>query len=238
MCVHNYSLGMATVILVRHGRSTANTAGVLAGRSAGVRLDERGREQAEEVARRLATVRVAAVVTSPITRCRQTARTIAAALPGVPVRTDRGLTECDYGEWTGGSLKELAKTELWQVVQGQPSAAQFPGGESLAGMGARAVAAVRRLDAAIAAEHGETAVWVAVSHGDPIKAVLADALGTHLDQFQRIMVDPASVSVVGYGPGGPHVATMNSHAGDLTWVGGGAEAVVGGGAGPDVGGAA
>jgi probable phosphomutase (TIGR03848 family) len=132
------------------------------------------------------------------------------------VRTERGLLECDYGSWTGRELKTLAKEGLWKTVQMHPSAAQFPEGESMTAMSSRAVGAVRRWDAAVEAEHGPHAVWVAVSHGDVIKAILADALGLHLDAFQRIVVDPASLSVVRYTPGRPFVVTMNTAAGDLS----------------------
>ncbi len=210
---------VATVILVRHGRTSANVSGVLAGRTAGVRLDETGVTQAAKTAARLAAVPLAAVVSSPLERCRQTAQAIAKAQPGRPrVSTDRGLTECDYGEWQGRALKELAKDPLWKTVQTQPSAAHFPGGESLAAMQARVVDAVRRRDAAVEAEHGAGAVWVAVSHGDLVKAVLADALGMHLDLFQRIHVDPASVSIVRYTASRPFVLATNTHDGDLSWL--------------------
>jgi probable phosphomutase (TIGR03848 family) len=237
---------MATVILVRHGRSTANTSGILAGRAAGVSLDEVGREQARTTAERLSVVPVVEVVSSPLERCRQTAAAIVAAQAGTPRRsTARGITECDYGDWQGRELKSLAKEPLWKVVQTQPSAAAFPGGESLTAMQARAVAAVRRHDAAVEAEHGPGAVWVAVSHGDVIKSLLADALGMHLDLFQRLHVDPASVSIVRYTATRPFVLATNTHAGDLAWLtpppvrrtrrrtGAAADdAAVGGGAGP------
>jgi probable phosphomutase (TIGR03848 family) len=207
---------MATVILLRHGRSTANTAHVLAGRSKGVHLDDKGREQAERAAERLAGAHLARIVSSPLERCRETAKPLTARHPDVPRSTDRGLVEVDYGEWTGRGLKELAKEKLWRVVQGQPAAATFPAGESLAGMSARVVGAVRRLDAEVEAEHGPGAVWVAVSHGDPIKAVLADALGMHLDAFQRLHVEPASISVVRYTPERPFVLMSNTTSGDLS----------------------
>ncbi|GAA1917084.1 histidine phosphatase family protein [Nocardioides marmoribigeumensis] len=206
---------MATVVLLRHGRSTANTAHVLAGRTKGVHLDDTGRGQAERAAERLAGTRVARIVTSPLERCRETARPLARAHPDVPLSSDRGLVEVDYGEWTNRALKDLAKEKLWRVVQAQPSAATFPEGEGLAAMSARVVSAVRRLDAEVEAEHGPGAVWVAVSHGDPIKAVLADALGMHLDAFQRIHVEPASISVVRYTPERPFVLMSNTTAGDL-----------------------
>jgi probable phosphomutase (TIGR03848 family) len=236
---------VATVILVRHGRTTANSAGVLAGRTAGVRLDETGTGQAQRTAERIAVVPLVAVVTSPLERCRQTAKAILAAQAGSPATaTERGITECDYGSWQGRSLRDLAKEPLWKVVQTQPSAAAFPDGESMATMQARAVGAVRRLDALYEAEYGPGAVWVAVSHGDIIKSVLADALGMHLDLFQRIQVDPASVSIVRYTASRPYVLATNTHAGDLSWlrpapkkgrgrkVAASPDAAVGGGAGP------
>jgi probable phosphomutase (TIGR03848 family) len=210
---------VATVILVRHGRTTANTSGVLAGRTRGVRLDDTGVAQAARTAERLSVVPLVAVVTSPLERCRQTARAILEAQDGTPsTATERGITECDYGSWQGRSLRELAKEPLWKTVQTQPSAAAFPDGESLSTMQARSVSAVRRLDALFEAEHGPAAVWVAVSHGDIIKSVLADALGMHLDLFQRLHVDPASVSIVRYTGTRPYVLATNTHAGDLSWL--------------------
>jgi probable phosphomutase (TIGR03848 family) len=159
----------------------------------------------------------------------------------VKAANEKGLAECDYGDWQGRPIRELAKEKLWRTVQQHPSAAAFPGGESMVAMQHRAVAAVRRLDAAIEAEHGADAVWVAVSHGDIIKSVLADALGLHLDLFQRIHVDPASVSVIRYAPDRPYVLASNTHDGDLSWLAPRpgkrsrrrtTGAVVGGGAGP------
>ena len=238
--VPGYSPGMATMVLIRHGRTTANATGVLAGRTPGVELDETGRAQAQRAGERLAGVPLAAVVTSPMLRCCQTAEAVRAQQPAPPVlETDDGVTECDYGDWQGGALKDLAGEPLWRTVQTQPSAVTFPGGESMAGMQARAVAAVRRLDARVEAEHGPGAVWAVVSHGDIIKSVLADALGLHLDLFQRIGVDPASISMVRYTEQRPYVLASNTHAGDLAWLAptpdtDAAEgAAVGGGAGPD-----
>ncbi|MGA8790971.1 MAG: histidine phosphatase family protein [Paenarthrobacter sp.] len=226
---------MATVILVRHGRTTANATGLLAGRTVGVSLDQTGREQAALAADRLAAVPVVGVVTSPLERCRETAELILArqaGTPQAPVEID--ITECDYGQWQGRMLSELATEDLWPVVQTQPSAVVFPGGESMAAMQARSVAAIRRHDAAFEAEHGPGAVWVAVSHGDIIKSILADALGMHLDLFQRINVGPASVSIVRYGAERPSVYATNTDAGDLSWLSNGihsGDAPVGGGAG-------
>src|SRR5688572_114967 len=188
---------MATVVLVRHARSTANVSGVLTGRLKGVHLDETGRRQAERAGQRLASVPLAALVTSPLERCKETARAVAAEQQDAPrIATERGLVECDYGDWQGRPLKELAREKLWKTIQGHPASVTFPGGEAMAAMSARAVAAVRRHDALVEAEHGPHAVWAAVTHGDLVKAILADALGLHLDQFQRLHVDPSSMSVV------------------------------------------
>ncbi len=195
---------MTTVVLLRHGRSTANTAGVLAGRSPGVLLDDAGREQAEAVAARLAGISLDALVSSPMERCQQTLVPLAAAT-GLPVRTEARLAEVDYGDWTGRALKDLGSEPLWRTVQAHPSAAVFPGGEGLAAVGVRAVAAIRDL----VAELGPDAVVLVCSHGDVIKAVLADALGLHLDGFQRIVVAPASLSVVRYTPLRPFVERVN-----------------------------
>lgn len=226
---------MATVILVRHGRTTANATGLLAGRAAGVSLDQIGREQAALTGERLAAVPVVGVVSSPLERCQQTAQLILdrqAGTPYSPLETD--LTECDYGQWQGRTLSDLATEDLWSAVQTQPSAVTFPGGESMAAMQARAVAAIRRHDAAFEAEYGPGAVWVAVSHGDVIKSIVADALGMHLDLFQRINIGPASVSIVRYGASRPSVYATNTDAGDLSWLSNGihsGDAPVGGGAG-------
>ena len=207
---------MPTVLLVRHGRTTANNSGVLAGRSSGVHLDDVGASQAEAIGKRLSDLPLARLVSSPLARCRQTLAAIADAhsAPPEPV-TDAGLTECGYGEWTGKPLKSLAKDPLWKTVQNQPSAVTFPDGESMQQMQARAVSAVRRHDAEVGQEHGPDALWVAVSHGDVLKSVLADALGLHLDLFQRIVVDPGSLSVVRYTPGRPFVQHLNDRGSDL-----------------------
>jgi probable phosphomutase (TIGR03848 family) len=223
---------VATVILLRHGRTSANAGGGLAGRSP-VGLDETGAAQAAAVGARLRGAPLVAVVTSPLPRCRQT---VAAALPDAEVSVEERLTECGYGDWQGRSLKELAEDPLWPVVQQHPSAARFPGdgGESVAEMSARAVAAVREWDARVTDGHGEHAVWLACSHGDVIKAIVADALGLHLDQFQRLVVDPASLTVIRYTPTRPFLLRLGD-TGELRFDTGqeGSDAAVGGGAGAD-----
>ncbi|MFG1777899.1 MSMEG_4193 family putative phosphomutase [Micromonospora sp. NPDC049048] len=202
---------MATLLLLRHGRTTANADGGLAGRQP-VELDDTGRAQAGAVGERLRALPFAAVVTSPLIRCRQT---LELALPGVAPVVEEGLIECGYGAWEGQPLKKLAKDPLWPVVQQHPSAAVFPQGEAMAAMAARAVAAVRSWDARITAEHGPEAVWLACSHGDVIKAIVADALGVHLDLFQRIVADPASVTAIRYTPLRPFLMRLNDTGGDL-----------------------
>jgi probable phosphomutase (TIGR03848 family) len=195
---------VSVVILLRHGQSTANVAGILAGRSPDVFLNDKGLEQAEAVAARLDGITIDALVSSPMERCRQTVAPLAAAT-GLPVRIEPRLAEVDYGEWTGRELKDLGGEKLWQTVQSHPSAAVFPGGEGLAEVSVRAVGAIRELSA----ELGPDAVILVCSHGDVIKAVLADALGLHLDGFQRIVVAPASLSVVRYTPLRPFVERVN-----------------------------
>ena len=203
---------MTTVILLRHGRTTANTAGVLAGWTPGVQLDQTGQGQVQAVAARLAAVPLAAVVSSPLERCQQTAGAVVAGRE-LELQTDDRLGEARYGDWTGRPIKELTKDPLWKVVQQHPSAAVFPGaeGEGLAQTQARAVAAVREWNARL----GPDAVWLACSHGDVIKAILADALGLHLDQFQRIVVDPASISVITYTDTRPFVVRVNDTGGSV-----------------------
>jgi probable phosphomutase (TIGR03848 family) len=204
-----------TVILLRHGRSTSNTAHVLAGRSEGVDLDERGREQADALVGRLASLPIRALVTSPLLRCVRTIEPLAAALGVEPV-VDERLSEVDYGQWTGRKLGDLVKEPLWKVVQAQPTAVVFPDGEGLAQVQTRSVAAVRGHDSRLADQYGGDVLWVACTHGDVIKAVVADALGTHMDSFQRIVADPASMSVIRYTPMRPFVLHVNHTGTDLT----------------------
>jgi probable phosphomutase (TIGR03848 family) len=223
-----------TVLLLRHGRTSANAAGGLAGRQP-VELDDTGRTQAQRVGDRLRALPIVAVVSSPLIRCRQT---VAAAFPDLEPTDEDGLIECGYGDWEGQSLKVLAKDPLWPVVQQHPSAVVFPNGEAMAAMSARAVAAVRSWDARIAAEHGPEAIWVACSHGDVIKAIVADAMGLHLDEFQRIVADPASVTAIRYTATRPFLVRLND-TGDLSGLvpppneAASSDGAVGGGPGPD-----
>jgi probable phosphomutase (TIGR03848 family) len=206
---------MPTVILVRHGRSNANSSGVLAGRTPGVKLDETGLQQADAVGERLAVLPLAAIITSPLDRCKQTAAAIASKHQALRPATDKRLTECGYGDWTGQQLSALMKDPLWPVVQQHPSAVTFPNGESMRGMQQRAVDSIRDHDAAVGESHGPDAVWVAVSHGDVIKAIVADALGVHLDTFQRIVIDTATTTVITYTPTRPFVIRLNDSGSEL-----------------------
>jgi probable phosphomutase (TIGR03848 family) len=230
-----------TCLLIRHGRTSSNANGTLAGWTEGVGLDDTGRTQAAGLAERLRGVPVRAVVSSPLQRCVETAQIVVSALVDVTVETDDRIGECRYGAWTGGSLEELAKEPLWRTVQDQPSSARFPDGEvftgeSIAEMQARALQAVRDIDARVSADHGPQALWALVSHGDVIKSILADAAGAHLDHFQRIVVSPASLSVVCYTARRPFVLRLNDAGSDLSTLVPSPEqlgdAPVGGGAGP------
>jgi probable phosphomutase (TIGR03848 family) len=202
---------VTTVLLVRHGL-TAMTGPVLAGWTAGLALDERGRAQADAVAARLAPLPLTAVVASPLDRCQQTAAAIAAGRD-LELATDDRLGECRYGDWTGQEIKKLAKDPLWRAVQVHPSVVRFPGpeGEPLRETQARAVAAVRDWNDRL----GPDAIWLACSHGDVIKAVVADALGMHLDLFQRIVVDPCSITVLRYTELRPFVLRLNDTGGSV-----------------------
>ncbi|MFF4188314.1 histidine phosphatase family protein [Streptomyces sp. NPDC001691] len=205
---------MATLILVRHGRSTANTAGVLAGWTPGVALDERGSAQAAALPARLASVPLAAVVTSPLQRCRETVQPLLDARPGLPLHPEDLIGECHYGDWSGRKLSELSTEPLMEVVQQHPSNAAFPGGESMRAMQTRAVEAVRDWNARIETEHGPDAVYAMCSHGDIIKSIVADALGMHLDLFQRISVEPCSLTVIRYTRLRPYLVRLGD-TGDL-----------------------
>ncbi|WP_425835828.1 histidine phosphatase family protein [Streptomyces fractus] len=226
---------MPTLILVRHGRSTANTAGVLAGRTPGVALDERGAEQAARLPERLADLPLAEIVSSPLQRCRETVAPLLAARPELTLRTDEGISECDYGDWSGRKLAELADEPLMKVVQQHPTAAAFPGGESMRQMQHRAAEAVREWNARVEREHGEDAAYVMCSHGDIIKSLVADAIGLHLDLFQRISVEPCSITAIRYTRLRPFLVRLGD-TGDFASLAPreapqGGDAAVGGGAG-------
>ena len=248
---------MTLVLVVRHGL-TSSTGKALTGWMPGISLDDRGQAQAAALGSRLAQVPLAAIVSSPLDRCRETAAVIAARqeradpypdpeangsasptlAPVAQVQLDDRLGECKYGDWTGQPLRKLAHDPLWKVVQAHPSAMRFPGpdGESMLEMQQRAVTAVRDWNAKL----GKDATYLICSHGDVIKAILADALGMHLDMSQRIQVDPCSLSVIRYTTLRPFVLRMNDTGSDSAGLAGRpapaeaaaeADAQIGGGAG-------
>jgi probable phosphoglycerate mutase len=197
------------ILLVRHGQ-TPTTGKILPGRAAGLHLADAGVQQAHRVAERIAELpRIDAIYASPLERARETAAPIAKALKQ-RVKIDKGLLECDFGDWTGAELGKLMKKPEWSTVQKAPSTFRFPNGESFTEMQTRMVTALDRIRAA---HPGGTVVCV--SHADPIKAAGAHAMGTHLDLFQRIVIGTCSVSAVAYSPHGPIVLTVNSTGGSL-----------------------
>ena len=197
------------ILMVRHGQ-TPTTGTSLPGRAPGLHLAETGQQQAEAVAARIAALdRVDAIYASPLERARETAAPIGKAR-GLKVGIEKGLLECDFGDWTGSLLKDLMKLPEWQTVQKFPSGFRFPNGESFTDMQSRMVNTLDRLRAV-----HPGGVVVVVSHADPIKAAVAQAMGTHLDLFQRIVISTCSVSAVAYGTTGPVVLTVNSTGGSL-----------------------
>jgi len=201
------------VLLVRHGQ-TPTTGSTLPGRAKGLHLAETGRAQAEAAATRISQLsNVAAIYASPLEQTRETAKPIAREL-GLKIQIDRGLLECDFGDWTGKKLDTLRKLPEWTTVQRYPSGFRFPSGESFPEMQERMVSAIGGL---VAKHPGKTVV--AVSHADPIKAAVAQALGTHLDLFQRIVISPCSISAILYSASGPAVLAVNSTGDDLSKLG-------------------
>jgi probable phosphoglycerate mutase len=227
---------VTTVLLIRHGL-TAQTGPTLTGWTPGVHLDGRGRGQAESLAGRLASLPLAALLTSPLERCQETAAAVLAARDGLATEVDERFGEVRYGDWTGQELRKLAKDPLWKVVQSHPSAVTFPGGEALRDVQSRALAALREWNTRL----GPEATYAVVSHGDVIKSVVADALGSHLDTFQRVVVDPGSLTVIRFTDLRPFVLRVNDTGGDIAGLlpakkrsrrrTGSSDAAVGGGAG-------
>lgn len=184
---------MGTLILIRHGRTPANEQGILAGRSAGVSLDEVGKSSALELQKKFADLEVKYVAASPLTRTVETAEIV---FPQQKIDLIEDLIECEYGDWTGKKLSDLTKEPLWETIQKAPQQVTFPNGESMQQMSDRSVQAIKQKDAQLRELHGKDFIWAAVSHGDIIKAIIADALGLDLAKFQRIYVEPASISVL------------------------------------------
>jgi probable phosphoglycerate mutase len=194
---------MTDILLIRHGENEYTRKGKLAGWTPGVHLNETGRAQAEALAERLAQAPIKAIYSSPLERALETAGPLAQARK-LPVQKCEGIGEVRYGEWTGRSLKVLARTKLWKVVQRQPSAMEFPGGETIRAVQARAVEAVEE----IVKRHPKDAVAL-FSHGDVIKLIVAYYLGMPLDTFQRVAIGTGSLTVIRVSPGMPMVMRMN-----------------------------
>lgn len=205
---------MGTLLLIRHGRTQANVEGVLAGRTPGVMLDSVGIASAEALGHRLGELSIACAITSPLERTRQTSELVFG--DRVPVVSEHRLLECDYGTWTNQPISELATKDLWTEVQQRPASVTFPKGEAMQAMADRAISAIREWDRKLTEEHGANVMWAAISHGDVIKAICADAMGLPLNNFQQISVDPASVSVLHYGEDRSRVVKLNDTGSD--WV--------------------
>lgn len=195
---------MTTILLVRHAENDWVRSGKLAGWTPGVHLNEEGKRQASLLGERLASAKIDEVFTSPLERAVETAEAVLSHYEGKTLRVEDMIGEAHYGQWTGERLQKLSRTRLWQVVQHTPSQARFPGGESIHEMQTRAVSAIER----IAAAHPHKII-VAVSHGDVIKSIVAHYAGMHLDMFQRLVISPASISIVQLGDHGPVVARVN-----------------------------
>lgn len=193
---------MPLVLLIRHGL-TEHTGKRLTGWTPGIHLSDKGRAQAAGLAERLAPISLAAVYSSPLERCMETAKPVAATRK-LRVRASKGVGEVRYGDWTGKPLAQLSRTKLWKTVQQNPASARFPNGESLLEAQERAVEAIET----IAIAHPKAVVAV-FSHGDPIRLLLAHYSGIHTDLFQRLVVAPASVSAVVVGEGRPVIARIN-----------------------------
>ena len=196
---------MTQLLLIRHAVNDVMKEKKLAGRMPGVHLNDEGRQQAIDVAERLRHIPIKAIYSSPLERTRETAEPLAKLLE-LPVGVRDGLVEVEYGEWTAQPLEELSKQDAWKIVQMYPSGMRFPGGETMRGMQARIVNELE----AIASDHPRDIVAV-FSHADIIKAALAHYLGVHLDLFQRISIEPTSVSVVALSQFGPRILRINDH---------------------------
>jgi len=197
------------LVLIRHAHSEANAAGILSGRLPNVHLSEKGEEQSEHLAVRLGNFPVSTLRVSPMERCFETISPWinSIVLPNNPrfePMIDQELTEVDYGSWSGKKLAVLSKNKLWKTVQEAPSRMYFPSGEGIAQMQSRAMTSVHE-----AVSTKAKGAAVIVSHGDVIKSIVASALGMHLDEFQRIVIDPASISILDFSTTKPRVLLLN-----------------------------
>lgn len=199
---------MTLVILIRHAHSVANGSGILAGRAAGIPLSETGRKQAQDLSKRLGEIPIKSLRTSPLERCGQTIspwlKKNAEGNAKLSLVVDEDLSEVDYGTWTGRKLRSLSKEALWKKVQEEPSKVVFPEGESMKAMQKRAMRALQRGLAVRGKGH-----VILISHGDVLKSIIASALNMHLDEFQRIVIDPSSISILDYSSTKPRLILMN-----------------------------
>ena len=221
---------MSLVVLVRHAHSQANAAGILSGRRPNIALSEKGRTQAQELAIRLGELKVKELRVSPLQRCIETIDPWVSTKSRIRRIEDHGITEVDYGKWSGRTLRSLSREKLWKIVQENPSRVFFPDGEGMANMQARAIESMH-----LALSSTGTGAVVMVSHGDVIKALVAANLGMRLDDFQRIIIDPASVTVFDFSSKTPRLLLLNdSHTniGDLGITSTKKRLFVGGGSGP------
>ena len=221
---------MSLVVLVRHAHSQANAAGILSGRRPNIALSEKGRTQAQELAIRLGELKVKELRVSPLQRCIETIDPWVSTKSRIRRIEDHGITEVDYGKWSGRTLRSLSREKLWKIVQENPSRVFFPDGEGMANMQARAIESMH-----LALSSTGTGAVVMVSHGDVIKALVAANLGMRLDDFQRIIIDPASVTVFDFSSKTPRLLLLNdSHTniGDLGITSTKKRLLVGGGSGP------
>lgn len=194
----------STIYLLRHGHSTANAKAILAGRDASVSLSQRGVEQARSVAKELESKKITTIFSSPMPRCLETVQPFASKSKLKIVKID-GLLEMEYGDWSGKKLLTLSRKKLWSEIQARPSLVRFPNGESFTEMQGRALESIKE----IAIPGKEILVC---SHGDVIKAIVAGLLGLHLDNFQRLTIDPASITVISLSANSAQIRTMNSTA--------------------------
>lgn len=221
---------MSLVVLVRHAHSQANAAGILSGRRPNIALSEKGRTQAQELAMRLGELKVKELRVSPLQRCIETIDPWVSTKSRIRRIEDHGITEVDYGKWSGRTLRSLSREKLWKIVQENPSRVFFPDGEGMANMQARAIESMH-----LALSSTGTGAVVMVSHGDVIKALVAANLGMRLDDFQRIIIDPASVTVFDFSSKTPRLLLLNdshSNIGDLGITSTKKRLLVGGGSGP------
>jgi probable phosphomutase (TIGR03848 family) len=198
---------VATIYLVRHGRTPANEKGILAGRTKGIFLDDLGILQAQEVAKKLQDIEFKKIIVSPMERCQQTARIILAGLEkSIKPVIESGINECNYGDWSNKKLSVLRKKPLWKTVQEKPSLVQFPNGEKMEEMLLRTKSTI--LETASKLKPIDN--LLVVSHGDPIRTFVADCLGIHLDNFQRITIDPCSISIIKVENNSVQVVSINN----------------------------